>query len=444
MHELTGTSTDNSAVRQEYPFLKKQSEADRPVKDRPQQEGNIAASDRNVMDHMSSRQDPGFHKLIPQTSPASIQMAPNPNIDRVQRKEDVDDMEQGELFHPELQMHPEQFAGSTTIKSQAGEQEGSLQMLMESQEPGRVGKRNETGNSVAERITSNPPPIQLQNNPEEPQNEQTSGSTTGEQADPQVQVCDRTRPEAELQQREEILQDLTREFQINQSVRNVLISSLCDFSINQLQQMQQSGLRIWRRGSLPPVFAGDNIEIDTSGGGHASYVKGVRTIFLTERVNSGFLTHEMAHAWDHIRNLPARLRVRLESLPRRRRRQLAQHPGRYLSETNRRQQLNVEGAAAARGFTFEQMYQNYLRRLPRREMAFSRAASEGYSRVSAQEFYAEGYAVFHGTSEYEQAKIYKYARELYIYLHDEATNENMPVPNLTNIIAQARRLPAPR
>ena len=68
---------------------------------------------------------------------------------------------------------------------------------------------------------------------------------------------------------------------------------------------------------------------------------------------------------------------------------------------------------------------------------------KGYSRESIQEFYAEGYTVFHSTSEFQQARLYQYARELYIYLHNEATTENMSVPNLTNIIDEARQLPPP-
>lgn len=203
--------------------------------------------------------------------------------------------------------------------------------------------------------------------------------------------------------------------------------------------MQAAGLRIWSHGTLPPVFANDAIELAHTPGGSASYVQAIRTIFIRRRVNSGYLTHEMAHAWDHIRNLPARNRVRLDNLNPQRRLQLIEHPGRFYTATNRRHSINTGGTR----LTFQQMLENYRSRVPRRELAFSRAAREGYSMRSVQEFYAEGYAVFHGTSEYEQAKIYKYAQEFYTFLEGEAVTESMPVPNLTNIQAEARRLPAP-
>lgn len=520
MHELTKIPPKNSNLREKNSFGKNLPKLEMPYNDQVPVDHNIKEADHNLIEPMAPKRDPHFQAATPQTNPATIRMAPNPDMDLIQEKDENDEIEDPEvqlaespskimtmgggddeednndenklfgiqtkltigqpgdkyekeadavadrvmrmsdtdamhmqsieevekLLQPKLLMQPEKAAMDTTIQMQAQEEEEeSLQMMSESQRSDMFGNSKEIENSIKDRIESQPPPIQL--NTEEPGNEENSSSTTSEQVNPpapQAQVCDRTLPEAELQQREDILQDLTRELQLDQSARDVLISSLCDFSLNQLQEMQQAGLRIWNRGSLPPLFRDDNIEIDTSRGGHASYVRGIRTIFLGQRVNPGFLTHEMAHAWDHIRNLPRRHRVRLETLPRRSRLRLVQNPGRYLSETNRRQQLSGEGPAASRRFTFEQMYQNYLARLPRRELAFSRASREGYSRVSAQEFYAEGYAVFHSTNEYQQAKLYRYARELYIYLYDEANNNNMPVPNLTNIRTEAHRLPPPR
>lgn len=522
MHELTKILPKNSNLREKNSFGKNLPKLEMPYNDQVPVDHNIKEADHNLIEPMAPKHDPHFHQATPQANPATIRMAPNPDMDLIQEKDVNDEIEDPEvqlaespskiitmdggddeednnddnkpaaiqpklkigqpgdkyeqesdavadrvmrmsdtdamhmqsieevekLLQPKLLMPPEKAAMDTTIQMQAQEEEEeSIQMMPESQRSDMFGNSKEIENSIKDRIESHPPPIQLQINTEEPGNEETSSSTTSEQVNPpapQAQVCDRTLTAAELQQREGILQDFTRELQVNQSVRNVLISSLCDFSINQLVQMRQAGLRIWYRGSLPPVFLNDNIEIDTSQGGHASYVRGIRTIFLGQTVNPGYLTHEMAHAWDHIRNLPGRHRVRLDTLERRRRLRLVQNAGRYLSETNRRQQLSVGGTAGSRGFTFGQMYQNYLARLPRRELAFSRASEEGYSRESAQEFYAEGYAVFHSTNESQQAKLYKYARELYIYLNDEANNDNMPVPNLRNIIDEARRLQPPR
>jgi len=90
------------------------------------------------------------------------------------------------------------------------------------------------------------------------------------------------------------------------------------------------------------------------------------------------------------------------------------------------------------------MYDAYRRRVPRRELSFGGASREGYSRRSPQEFYAEGYTVFQGPYPIQQARMYRYAPELYLLLQAEARAEGMSVPDLATVQREASQLPPPR
>lgn len=403
MYESSKISLQPKNVTEENPFNRTLFRFEKSLTDQVFEEGSIKQHGNINSDIMFPNPNSHFIQTSMLVPSARIQMAPYPITETIQEKHIDEDTVDQDIQFMEL-------PSSVTFKT--GISKNGSPDIQQQEQP------NEAESEV--------PTIQAEEG-------------AANQAAVQPQVCGGTVPASELQPRERLLADFTREFTVNAVLRNILISSFCDFSINQLTQMMAAGLRIWSHGSLPPVFAGDNIEINTRQGGSASYVPEIRTVFIRSRVNSGYLIHEMAHAWDHIRNLPARSRVRLESVSSRRRLQLIQHPGIFFTATNRRHTLSTGGPS----LTFQQMYNNYISRVPRRELAFSRAAREGYSMRSVHEFYAEGYAVFHGSSEYEQAKIYTYAREFYTFLQGEAIAENMPVPNLTNIQAEARRLPAP-
>lgn len=250
--------------------------------------------------------------------------------------------------------------------------------------------------------------------------------------------CNRPLPQSEVGERNRILADFTRGLpDLDESVRRVLISSICDFSLNQLNMMREAGLRFWIGSGVPPVFEGAVQRSTTRGS--ASYARAVRTIFL----GRSYMTHEMAHAWDHIRNLSRRQRVRLDNISNiRHRRNLITSPGEYLTETDRPQDIQIDDRSMRTRFS--QMHAAYNRRVPRRELAFSGSSRLGYSRTDPQEFYAEGYTVFHGNSANQQAKLYKYARELYAYLLAEAIDQQMPAPDIDEVRREARQLQAPR
>jgi hypothetical protein len=54
------------------------------------------------------------------------------------------------------------------------------------------------------------------------------------------------------------------------------------------------------------------------------------------------------------------------------------------------------------------------------------------------EFYAEGYSVFHGSSQQSQARLLHYAPELYAHLEHESAQLGLPVPDRAALVAITR------
>jgi hypothetical protein len=76
------------------------------------------------------------------------------------------------------------------------------------------------------------------------------------------------------------------------------------------------------------------------------------------------------------------------------------------------------------------------RRWKLREQSFDNPATrESYSKRSPREFYAEGYSVFHGGREWNQARLLYYAPELYELLEIEAKEEGLDVPDRSKVEA---------
>jgi hypothetical protein len=82
------------------------------------------------------------------------------------------------------------------------------------------------------------------------------------------------------------------------------------------------------------------------------------------------------------------------------------------------------------------MLERYKERCGLREQSFDNPTTkEGYSQTSTREFYAEGYSVFHGGRERNQARLLYCAPELYELLEDEAEHEGLRVPDRSKIEA---------
>lgn len=241
----------------------------------------------------------------------------------------------------------------------------------------------------------------------------------------------------ERTQRLAIMNDMLRDYPAILSIehRERLFSSLCAFSLNQLNQMREAGVRFWvmPRG-YPPQLSGLPLP-DGASEGTSNYTKHLRMIRLPSVIRSSIIIHELAHAWDHVRNM--RQRRRLDDLNRRQRIRAVRNPSPLTSETNQTQEFSMDGGNVNLAFT--EMFNRYIQRMRGRprDLYFHAGARDGYSGTSVREFYAEGYAVFHGNWIIQQGIMYRFAPELYFFLQQEAQTEGLPIPDISAVRAEA-------
>lgn len=260
------------------------------------------------------------------------------------------------------------------------------------------------------------------------------------------------------------------------------------FSLDQLRKMQASGVRFWRFAQgLPPGYdvspcvitgaaacvlvpasdranyrriprsnrTGSDLELAPAGGGDASYQPQFRMVYLNRpdnRLGWGKIRHELAHAWDDIRNdrgpaqkldamsvAQRRNFVRRTTVNRLRDQSLTTLRASNASRGRIAGQLGRVGrpifhsglSGSRRRPRIPEMYELYRTKipLPRRRNAFDSSARQGHSLRSAQEFYAEGFNTFHGRNPDAQARLLLYAPELYDLLEREGRAAGRPLPS---------------
>ena len=244
---------------------------------------------------------------------------------------------------------------------------------------------------------------------------------------------------------EDILNHMLRGFpeSLTPLQRQRILDAMRAFSLEQLRRLDAAGLRIWPiPNSVPPEFTG-MVDLPNLGS-PAAYAAPIRVVrifpeLLREGRSISFIRHELAHAWDDLKNdenprpldaMPAGERRRRVAARARERRPLASD------------MTTPRGPAR---ISISEMLARYRRRLPRRELSFANpSVSESHSASTPREFYAEGYSVFHGTFVDNQARLLHFAPELYGYLEAEARSFGMALPDraaLARSIAE-QRLPA--
>jgi hypothetical protein len=210
------------------------------------------------------------------------------------------------------------------------------------------------------------------------------------------------------------------------------------FSLHQLREMRKAGVRFWDPDSLPPEFSLNVENLSTP----AEYLNIFRVIRMGPNATTDAVRHELAHAWDHVRTgkvKPAG-KVSEKTLEK-----AAKNTPAFSSERN----VKISTREISGGkehpvrLTISEMLDRY-RRWRLREQNFDNPSTrESHSKKSVQEFYAEGYSVFHGASEWNQAMLLYYAPELYNMLEDEAKREGLDLPVRSNLeaIIKDQRLP---
>jgi hypothetical protein len=209
--------------------------------------------------------------------------------------------------------------------------------------------------------------------------------------------------------------------------RDRLLAAVRSFTVGQLGRMVDAGVRFWGPTGVPPELAGiveaPEIREDAQAGARASYVPTARFIRVRRGSGPQQVMHELAHAWDNVRT------GRLTPL---RRLLGARDPAEALAaEAERTEDAMWTGARTRHStqdengrrvrLTIAEMLQRYRDRRVLRENRFGTPGTrEGYSMRDAREFYAEGYAVFHGGDAEQRTRLREQAPELYHLLAREA------------------------
>jgi hypothetical protein len=226
--------------------------------------------------------------------------------------------------------------------------------------------------------------------------------------------------------REAYLDQMTADMTVDDEQRARLLRALRPFSPAQLRRMTRAGVRFWGPTGVPPELEGiveaPEIHEDATAGTRASYVPTARFIRVRRASGAVQVMHELAHAWDNVRTgrLRPLRRLLAERDPVEALSQEAERTaGSMWTHSQRRRSTRDENGRRVR-LTIEEMLERYRnRRFLREERFGTPGAREGYSLLNVEEFYAEGFAVFHGGDEDQRARLLAQAPELYHLLESE-------------------------
>ncbi len=223
----------------------------------------------------------------------------------------------------------------------------------------------------------------------------------------------------ESQKKAELIRKMIGGIVLNESLEKRVKSASGVFSLKQLERMSRAAVRFWPTGSSPSFLKRVQITSKAASSQRPRYYPQARVIMINNRSSTSDIRHEMAHAWDHVINIRSKKRlVPLESMKDKRlEREMT------LSSRKPFWSQNDKKILAA--------FKRYRKRLmgnrkrasgeARRILAFDNPNTrEGYSLTGVQEFYAEGFSVFHGGNEESKSRLKTNATELHIILTKEA------------------------
>jgi hypothetical protein len=248
---------------------------------------------------------------------------------------------------------------------------------------------------------------------------------------PRIQ-SQKTQEEREQEARAKLLVDFTDGAGLPEKQVGRIAAAMRGFSLHQLRAMRKAGVRFWAPDSLPPEFK-DRAAVEklSAPGG---YWHLLRLIQMAEKATTDAIRHELAHAWDHVRTgkvkpiAPVKDKDFVKAL---------EETPPLSSETREKRATKETHEGKVRGvrLPISEMFDRYKRWRLREQSFDNPSTREGYSKTSPAEFYAEGYSVFHGGREWNQARLLYYAPELYELLEAEAKKEGLDVPDRSKIEA---------
>jgi hypothetical protein len=213
----------------------------------------------------------------------------------------------------------------------------------------------------------------------------------------------------------------------DERVKKSLLSAMQAFSDKQLKQMNQAGVRFW------PYVKGAPPEYKITGvpdlGAPAEYKKEFRTIrispaSLEKSSITDYLRHELAHAWDDVRNEtnPPNVRELKGDALYKELIRLAQDKQPLESQSQKKLEPGK--------LTLQEMLDRYVKVLPEKDLSFAHPSTSGkHAASNTMEFYAEGYSVFHGFNTLCQARLLRFAPELYDYLEKDSQQFTLITPD---------------
>jgi hypothetical protein len=241
-----------------------------------------------------------------------------------------------------------------------------------------------------------------------------------------------TKEAAEEEQRAKLLAEMTGGADLPERQVSRIASAMRAFSLNQLRAIRAAGVRFWAPDSLPPEFA-DNVKVanlSTPG----EYLDTIRVIRMARNASTDAIRHEIAHAWDHVRTGKVKPIGKLKGKAFEK--ALEETPP--LSSATKEKRPTVEIRESKRrvvSMPISEMFKRYKRWTLREQSFDNPSTRESHSKKSTREFYAEGYSVFHGGNEWNQARLLFYAPELYEYLEVEAKQQGLGIPDRARIEA---------
>lgn len=242
-------------------------------------------------------------------------------------------------------------------------------------------------------------------------------------------------PPRDARRRDALLEDFCRELPTPLSDRNhrALREALKGFSLDELERLSKGGLRLWPRDAEPPAgFEGFQPSFTEAlrGPTYPAYLSGARVLLFLSSTTPAQFRHELAHALDDLANEKRPL-TRLDAFKGPSRdaeveRRITEQPL-HASETPERHRVT---GRLNEQLTIEQMFERYCVRVPESERAFDAPGTpKGYSKKNVTEFYAEAMAVFRGTDLESQARLLRYAPELYSMLEQQSRAAGLSVPD---------------
>jgi Domain of unknown function (DUF4157) len=246
--------------------------------------------------------------------------------------------------------------------------------------------------------------------------------------------------EKEDAERAKILTEFTDKAGLSDEQVARIRAAMRGFSLHQLRAMRQGGVRFWAPDSLPPEFSG-RVKVDNTST-PAEYLDTLHIIRMAPVATTDAVRHELAHAWDHVRTGKVKPIGQLndKDLPK-----AIDKTPKLLSETGeKRETKEVSGDKTRKvRLTISEMLARY-KKWKLHEQSFDNPSTrEGRSKGSEREFYAEGYSVFHGDKEWNQARLLYYAPELYELLEAEAKQEGLAIPDRSKIEAAIKEQKLP-